>query len=170
MKRLQFSKAKAWTMSAGLAGAVILVAGCAEPRTAYVPVYHTGPVYAAQQPYLPPAPAQPVGVIAQAPPTTYWQAPPPAAPPPAPPAAPPAAPPPQTVVVVPSAPPPPIVERIPAAPAPYYVWASGHWGWNGNWVWVSGRWMARPRPTAVWIGGRWTHHGHGWVWVGGGWR
>jgi hypothetical protein len=74
------------------------------------------------------------------------------------------------VILAPSAPPPPQVEVIPYAPGPYYVWTPGYYAWNGGWVWVSGRYVVRPRPAAVWVGGHWTTHGHGYVWVGGGWR
>jgi WXXGXW repeat (2 copies) len=171
MKCINFMNTKTWSASLPLVGVAALVAGCAEPQTAYVPVYHVQPAYVVQQPYPPPVtyqvqPAPPAG------PTGDWQAPPAAAAPvpvPTPPPQPVAAPP-QTVVMVPSAPPQPLVEVIPAAPSPYYVWTSGYWAWSGRWVWVSGRWVARPRPTAVWVGGRWTQHGHGYVWIGGGWR
>ena len=172
MKANRILGAQGWTMSLPLTGWMVLAAGCAhpQPQAAYVPVYHTGPPYVVQQPGAPPP--QLAGMV-PAPPTGYWQSPPPPAPAPPPvQSAPPVqlAPPPQVVVVAPSAPPPPIVEARPIAPAPYYVWVPGHWGWANRWVWVSGQWVARPRPSAVWVGGRWAKQGGGWVWIGGGWR
>ncbi|MCX6924311.1 MAG: YXWGXW repeat-containing protein [Verrucomicrobia bacterium] len=183
MKYLNLVDTKAWIGSLALVGLAALITGCAEPQTSYVPVYHVQPTYVVQQPYPPtvvyavqPAPPQPVAgsvpIANPAAPTTDWQ-PPPAPPAPAqvqaPPPPPPAAPP-QKVVLVPTAPPPLLVEARPLAPGPYYVWISGYWAWNGNWVWGSGHWAARPRPTAIWVSGHWAPHGHGYVWVAGGWR
>ena len=67
-------------------------------------------------------------------------------------------------------PPPPQVEVVGAAPGPEYVWMPGIWTWQGNWVWISGRWVQRPRPDARWVTGHWTEHANGWVWVRGYWR
>ena len=183
MKHLNLLNSRVWTASATLVAVAASVSGCAEPRTAYVPVYHGPPAYVVRQPYPPPVAYQGLPAPAQAPftagapgqpalPTADWQAP-AAAPAPVPAQAPPvqpAAPTPQQVVLVPSAPPPPLVEVRPFAPGAYYAWIPGYWSWNGNWVWVSGRWLLRPIPTAVWVGGHWSRHGRGWVWIGGGWR
>ena len=178
-KWLDSMNTKVWMVSLAFPGVAALITGCAEPQVAYVPVYHVQPAYVVQQPYpppvfyqVPPAPPEPAPGSGSAAPTGDWQAPPaPAAPVvvPAPPPQPVSAPPPR-VIVVPAAPPPLLVEARPYAPGPYYVWTSGYWAWNGNWVWVSGRWVARPRPTAVWVSGHWSPHGHGYVWIGGGWR
>ncbi|RPH36094.1 MAG: hypothetical protein EHM91_16445, partial [Planctomycetota bacterium] len=39
-----------------------------------------------------------------------------------------------------------------------------------SWVWVEGRWVARPRPGVVWVPGRWETHPRGHVWIQGHWR
>jgi hypothetical protein len=148
MKQLNFVSAKAWTTSLTLAGVGALITGCAEPQVEYVPVYHVQPAYVVQQPY---------------PPVLAYQVQPAPAPVPAPPT-------PQTVVVAPSAPPPVPVEVIPVAPDPYYVWTPGYYSWNDGWIWIRGRYVARPRPTAIWVGGHWARHGHSYIWIGGGWR
>jgi len=68
-------------------------------------------------------------------------------------------------------PPPPLpYYEQPPIPAEGYIWAPGYWGWNGGWVWIGGRYVVRPRPTAVWMDGHWSRHGHGYIWIGGGWR
>jgi hypothetical protein len=69
-------------------------------------------------------------------------------------------------------PPPPQVEVVPVAPGPVAVWywTPGAWEWRGSWVWVGGRWAARPHPGAIWVGGGWGWHGHRRIWVGGHWR
>jgi WXXGXW repeat (2 copies) len=179
MNYIEPMNTKVRTASMTLAGVAVLVTGCAERQVAYVPVYQAQPAYVVQQPYPPPvayqvqpAPAQPPApaapAAAPAAPTADWSA--PAAAPAPMPAQPLPPQPPQTVVVAPAAPPPPLVEVIPVAPNPYYVWTSGYWAWNGRWVWIGGRWVVRPRPTAVWVGGHWSRHAHGYVWIGGGWR
>jgi hypothetical protein len=172
MKYLKSMNTKVLTASMTLAGVAVLVTGCAERQVAYVPVYQVQPAYVVQQPYPPPVAYQGQPAPTPAAPTADWSAP-PAAPAPMPAQMPPPQPvaaPPQTVVVAPAAPPPLRVEVIPVAPSPYYVWTSGYWAWNGRWVWIGGRWVVRPRPTAVWVGGHWSRHGHGYVWIGGGWR
>ncbi len=72
--------------------------------------------------------------------------------------------------VVYQTPPPPQVEVVPMSPGPGYAWVPGYWGWNGEWVWVSGRYVVRPHAHAVWVRGHWSPHGRGYVWVGGRWR
>ena len=166
MKHLNLMNTNIWTASLTLAGVGALATGCAERRVEYVPVYHVQPAYAGQPAYPPPAQPPPNSGVGAAPaaPTADWQQPPPA------PAPVPTQPPPQTVAVAPSAPPSAPVEVIPYAPGPYYVWTPGYYSWNGGWVWVGGRYVVRPRPTAVWVGGHWGRHGRGYVWIGGGWR
>ena len=163
MKHLNLMKTNMWTASLTLAGIAALTTGCAERRVEYVPVYRVQPAYVAQPAYPPPAQPPPNSGIGAAP-TADWQQPPPA------PAPMPAQPPPQTVVVAPAAPPPAQVEVIPAPPSPYYVWTPGYYSWNGGWVWIGGRYVVRPRPTAVWVDGHWGRHGRGYIWIGGGWR
>lgn len=75
-----------------------------------------------------------------------------------------------SAAVVEGAPPAPRVEMIPVAPGPDHFWVGGYWRWNGAWVWVGGRWVARPWYGAVWVGGHWARHGRGYVWVDGHWR
>jgi len=75
-----------------------------------------------------------------------------------------------SATVVEQSPPPPQVEVMPVSPGPAYYWVPGYWSWNGTWVWVGGRWAARPWHGAVWVGGHWSHHGRGYIWVGGGWH
>jgi YXWGXW repeat-containing protein len=83
----------------------------------------------------------------------------------------PAPPPPgEPVAVMPDPPPPPPVEVIPAPPGPAYVWVGGAWEWHNGWVWMPGRYYARPYPHAVWIGGHWARHGPRYAWVHGHWR
>jgi hypothetical protein len=60
------------------------------------------------------------------------------------------------------APPPPLVERIPA-PRHGYVWAPGHWEWNGRrHIWVNGFWIAE-RPGYAYTAPVWVQRGGGWV-------
>lgn len=68
-------------------------------------------------------------------------------------------------------PPAAIVEVRGVAPGPGFVWISGYHTWRGGtYVWVPGRWEARPRPRAVWVAGKWRHHRNGWYWVEGRWK
>jgi hypothetical protein len=83
-------------------------------------------------------------------------------PPPPPPA-------PGTVIVVQS-PPRPQPEVIPASPGPNCVWTPGYWAWRGQWVWIRGAWIVRPRPHATWVAGHWARHERGYVWIDGHWR
>jgi hypothetical protein len=60
------------------------------------------------------------------------------------------------------APPPPRIERIPA-PRHGYVWAPGHWEWNGRrHIWVGGYWIAE-RPGYAYSAPVWVQRGGGWV-------
>ena len=66
--------------------------------------------------------------------------------------------------------PPPQTEVIPVAPNERVVWQPGHWRWNGTtYVWIAGRYIAKPVHAAHWIEGHWAMRGGGWVWVGGHW-
>src|SRR5438067_3226503 len=59
------------------------------------------------------------------------------------------------------APPAPLVERMPA-PRHGYVWAPGHWEWNGyRHVWASGYWIAE-RPGYAYSAPVWVQRGGGW--------
>jgi hypothetical protein len=71
----------------------------------------------------------------------------------------------------PGAPPPPQQEAVPPPPSAAMVWQPGYWNWSRHgWVWVFGRYVARPYPRANWIPGHWTQRHGGWVWVPGRWR
>jgi WXXGXW repeat (2 copies) len=76
------------------------------------------------------------------------------------------------VIIADSAPPPPMVETVYAAPGPDYVWIGGHWGWQGRWVWLAGRYERHPHwhPGGGWEAGHWDHRDRGYVWVEGHWR
>src|SRR5579871_1345925 len=74
-------------------------------------------------------------------------------------------------IIAPVAPPPPRVEVIPVSPGPLWVWAPGHWYWNGHeHFWVAGRYVQRPHHRAEWEPGHWEERGYGWSWVPGHWR
>ena len=61
-----------------------------------------------------------------------------------------------TVVVAPTAPPPPQAENPPPAPGPRYVWAPGHWWWDGTqYVWKPGSYVVPPTTVARWTPGYW---------------
>ena len=79
--------------------------------------------------------------------------------------------PPPGAVYVHTAPPASVVEVRSVAPGPDFVWISGYHAWRGGaYVWVPGRWDARPHPHAVWVTGTWRHHHNGWYWVEGRWK
>jgi hypothetical protein len=68
------------------------------------------------------------------------------------------------------APPPEPIELAGSPPSPVYVWARGHYDWNGyEYVWIPGHWRERPHVRAVWIAGRWQKTHRGWTWVDGHW-
>jgi hypothetical protein len=76
-----------------------------------------------------------------------------------------------TVVIAPAAPPPVREEIIPPAPSTDVVWQPGHWTWNGaQYAWVSGAYIARPRPQVAWVPGHWDQDPAGWTWVDGYWQ
>ncbi len=76
-----------------------------------------------------------------------------------------------TVVIAPSAPPAIREEMVPPAPSTDVVWQSGHWSWNGaQYIWVSGVYVARPRPQVAWVPGHWDQSPNGWTWVDGYWQ
>ena len=68
------------------------------------------------------------------------------------------------------APPPLRQEAVPPPPGAVMVWTQGYWSWPGGWVWVPGRYVARPYAHAVWVPGQCRpRHGSS-VWVPGHWR
>ena len=75
-----------------------------------------------------------------------------------------------STVLVAQPPPAPPAETIVVAPGPDYVWIDGEWAWNGQWIWVAGRWGYPPHPHAVWVRGYWYRGSHGWGRAAGHWR
>lgn len=76
-------------------------------------------------------------------------------------------------VIAPRRPPPPRVEIIPPAPrsAEIVAWRPGHWRWEGgNFIWIQGEWVEKPRREVRWVPGHWVERPRGWVWVQGRWR
>jgi hypothetical protein len=66
---------------------------------------------------------------------------------------------------------PPPVPRVEHQPAPRdgYVWAPGHWDWNGRFFhWTSGSWMPERRKSQ-WVADRWEQVGTQWHYVPGHW-
>jgi hypothetical protein len=71
-------------------------------------------------------------------------------------------------VFIGAAPPPPLVERVPP-PRHGYVWAPGHWEWNGRrHVWAPGVWIVE-RPGYAWSAPVWVHGDRGWYMQPGRW-
>ena len=67
--------------------------------------------------------------------------------------------------------PPPRAEVVPPPPGTRYVWAPGHWQWNGvRYVWVGGRYLVRPVRYTAWVPPHWALRGGAWVWLPGHWR
>ncbi|SAK47774.1 Tat pathway signal sequence domain-containing protein [Caballeronia calidae] len=58
------------------------------------------------------------------------------------------------VIVAPSAPPAPRYEPVPP-PRAGFVWVTGHWSWEGRYVWQAGRWM-EARAGQRWVPGVWA--------------
>jgi hypothetical protein len=72
-------------------------------------------------------------------------------------------------IVTDAAPPPDRVEHAPP-PRDGYVWAAGHWEWNGRaYAWMSGTWITE-RRAAHWVADRWEQVGARWHYVAGHWE
>ncbi|HBM91371.1 MAG TPA: hypothetical protein DD400_05815 [Rhodospirillaceae bacterium] len=69
--------------------------------------------------------------------------------------------------------PPPMAQKeiVPTPQNPMHeIWQKGHWSYNGKkYVWVAGRYMPRPSPTAAWSYERWEKRNYGWAFVPGHW-
>ena len=52
------------------------------------------------------------------------------------------------------------------------IWRSGYWSISegGGFVWIPGKVIPRPAPTAVWAPARWVHHTYGWSFEQGHWE
>jgi hypothetical protein len=67
------------------------------------------------------------------------------------------------------APPPPRIENM-GHPRDGYVWAAGHWEWNGQaYRWISGGWIVE-HGKAHWIADQWEPVGNQWRYVQGHWQ
>jgi hypothetical protein len=67
------------------------------------------------------------------------------------------------------APPAPRIEVVPA-PRAGYVWAPGHWEWNGRFhSWVAGSWIVA-HGNYHWAPARWEQVGQRWHYVQGEWQ
>src|SRR5260370_26117646 len=73
-------------------------------------------------------------------------------------------------VAVEYAPPPLQAEYIPPPPFEGTFWVGGYWHWEGDWMWVRGRWAAAPRPGFVWTEPYYENRDGIVVFVGGHWR
>jgi WXXGXW repeat (2 copies) len=66
--------------------------------------------------------------------------------------------------------PPPLRAENPGHPRDGYVWAPGHWDWNGqSYRWVSGSWIVE-HGRARWIADQWEPMGSQWRYVPGHWE
>jgi hypothetical protein len=51
------------------------------------------------------------------------------------------------------------------------LWKPGYWAMAyGKFVWVPGKVISRPSPTAVWNSAHWMHHTYGWCFEEGHWE
>jgi hypothetical protein len=72
-------------------------------------------------------------------------------------------------IVTDVAPPPPRIENM-GHPRDGYVWAAGHWEWNGQaYRWISGGWIVE-HGKARWIADQWEPTGSQWRYVPGHWE
>jgi hypothetical protein len=66
--------------------------------------------------------------------------------------------------------PPPLRTENFGHPRDGYVWAPGHWNWNGqSYRWVSGSWIVE-RARSRWIADQWEPLGSQWRFVPGRWE
>jgi hypothetical protein len=51
------------------------------------------------------------------------------------------------------------------------IWRPGYWAMShNNFIWVPGKIIPRPDPTAIWTQARWVHHTYGWSFEEGHWE
>ena len=68
------------------------------------------------------------------------------------------------------APPPMLVEPPPPPqPSDDEYWIGGYWAWQGNWVWVHGRWAPPARHGYFWHNPYYEHRGEAVIFVNGYW-
>ena len=64
------------------------------------------------------------------------------------------------------------VELVPHLANPQAeIWRAGYWSLeNHQFVWVPGKVIPRPDPTAAWRPAHWIHHTYGWSFEMGHWE
>ena len=64
------------------------------------------------------------------------------------------------------------IEMIPFIDNPQSeIWRPGYWALlDGQFVWIPGKILPRPSPTAVWASAHWVHHTYGWSFEQGHWQ
>jgi len=66
------------------------------------------------------------------------------------------------------------MEQIPLLQDPTVeIWRPGYWspgGPQGGFIWIPGRIIPRPSPTAIWRSARWVRHAYGWSFEQGHWQ
>ena len=65
------------------------------------------------------------------------------------------------------------LEPVPTITNPQIeIWRPGYWAMNDrtSFVWVPGKIIPRPSPTAVWSPARWVNHSYGWSFEQGHWE
>jgi hypothetical protein len=64
------------------------------------------------------------------------------------------------------------VEIVPSIQSPQTeIWRPGYWALiDHRFVWVPGKIIPRPSPTAVWHTAHWVHHDYGWSFEMGHWE
>ncbi|MDD3370341.1 MAG: hypothetical protein PHE27_00800 [Alphaproteobacteria bacterium] len=62
--------------------------------------------------------------------------------------------------------------NVPPQNSPTQLWRSGYWhpGDDGEFIWIPGKMLDRPAPTAVWNPARWVRHDYGWTYQEGHWQ
>ena len=69
------------------------------------------------------------------------------------------------------APPAPPYETVPPPPGHAYIWAPGHWHWNGyKYRWIRGHYVLRHPGWHHWANGHWAVIGGRWAWIPGHWN
>lgn len=73
--------------------------------------------------------------------------------------------PPLEIRIATAAPPPLRREVVLARPGPQFLWVSGAWHWEDEWVWIPGRWIVRPVREAKWVRASYVKVRGGWKYV-----
>ena len=67
------------------------------------------------------------------------------------------------------APPPIPIYQQPYPPAEGYIWTPGYWGYDTDYYWVPGVWVAPPRVGFLWTPGYWGYNGSNYFFNDGYW-